>query len=449
MPTGAAGPIRPYSGNRAYWEYRGHPVLLLGGSKTDHIFLLDDLEEHLDEIAAAGGNYVRCTMSQREGIDVKPHRLRPDGHFDLDVWNDDYWQRFEYMLRWTAEREIIVQIEVWDRFDYSREFWLHSPWRPDNNVNYTEADSGLAPEYPEHPTSDLQPFFHSIPGMPRYRPELDLIRAHQERFVHKMLSCSLAHGHVLYCMDNETSTPIEWGRYWIDHIRARAAEAGAEIYLTDMFDDVYKAEESTKFRHQLDSPQVYDFLDISQINSSNFGETHWQRLQWIFGEAKTHVRPLNNTKIYSDGYYSFGTGGPQDGVERFMRNLIAGCASVRFHRPDAGIGLNAKAKAAIGAVRTVESLMRMWELAPRMDLLSNRAYNAAYLAAKPGEKYFLYFPYGEAVDLSLEGHPGHCALKWVDVNTGGWGPAERLEGGGTVTLTPPDSGGWIAAIVRE
>lgn len=448
MSATTEGPIRPYVNNRTYWEYRGQPVLLLGGSKTDHIFLLEDLEDHLDEIAAVGGNYVRCTMSQREGVELKPHRLLLDGRFDLDQWNEEYWQRFQNMLCWTAEYRIIVQIEVWDRFDYSNEFWRHSPWRPDNNVNYDEAESGLAPEYPRHPSDDRQPFFHSIPGMPRYRPELDLIRAHQERFVDKMLSFSLRHDHVLYCMDNETSTPSDWGKYWIRHIRRRAAEAGAEVYVTDMFNDVHEAEKSAQFRHQLENVEDYDFLDISQINSRNFGEEHWQRLEWIVEQAKTHMRPLNHTKIYSNGYYEFGTGGPQDGVERFMRNLIAGCASVRFHRPDAGIGLNAKAKAAIKTVRTVESLMKMWELTTRMDLLSNRTYNAAYLAAKPGEKYFLYFPYGDSVDLSLAGHSGAFTVKWVDVNTGDWGPAERVEGGDMVTITPPDPGGWIAAIVR-
>ena len=57
--------IRPYSGNPTYWEYKGKPVILLGGSKTDHIFLLDDLEDHLDEIHEVGGNSVRNTMSQR------------------------------------------------------------------------------------------------------------------------------------------------------------------------------------------------------------------------------------------------------------------------------------------------------------------------------------------------------------------------------------------------
>ena len=51
---------------------------------------------------------------------MKPHKLLPDGTFDLDQWNEEYWLRFQHMLEWTAERDIIVQIEVWDRFDYSQ-----------------------------------------------------------------------------------------------------------------------------------------------------------------------------------------------------------------------------------------------------------------------------------------------------------------------------------------
>src|SRR4030042_1672919 len=56
--------IQPWSKNPRYWQYQGKPVLLLGGSKTDHLFLAEGLKEHLDEIHAAGGNYVRNTMSQ-------------------------------------------------------------------------------------------------------------------------------------------------------------------------------------------------------------------------------------------------------------------------------------------------------------------------------------------------------------------------------------------------
>jgi len=104
-----ANRIKPYAKDPRYWQYRGKPLLLLGGSKTDHIFLLDDLKEHLDEIAKAGGNYVRCTMSQREGLDLKPHKHLGDGRFDLNRWNDEYWKRFANCLVWCDERDIIIR----------------------------------------------------------------------------------------------------------------------------------------------------------------------------------------------------------------------------------------------------------------------------------------------------------------------------------------------------
>ena len=88
------GHIRPYDKNPRYWQYEGQPVLLLGGSKTDHIFLAEGLQDHLDEIAAVGANCVRNTMSQREGVDLKPHQRLPDGKFDLDQWNSDYCASF-------------------------------------------------------------------------------------------------------------------------------------------------------------------------------------------------------------------------------------------------------------------------------------------------------------------------------------------------------------------
>ncbi|MFO7917844.1 MAG: hypothetical protein R6V13_07180, partial [Anaerolineae bacterium] len=253
--------IRPYEKDPRYWQYRGEPVLLLGGSATDHLFLLDGLQEHLDEIAAVGGNYVRNTMSQREEVERKAHKLRPDGTFDLQRWNPGYWERFERMLRWTAERDIVVQIEVWDRFDYSQDNWQHSPWNPGNNVTYTYEETGLAPEYPLHPGRDVHPFFHTIPDMEDYRPPYDLIRDYQERFVTKMLSYSLPHGHVLYCMDNETSTDPVWGQYWIRFIRARAEELGANVYTTDMFDDAWKAEDSAHCPVLFAEPDLYTFVD--------------------------------------------------------------------------------------------------------------------------------------------------------------------------------------------
>jgi len=468
--------IKPYAANPRYWQYHGKPVLLLGGSKDDSLFQIPGLKNHLDEIQAAGGNYIRNTMSDRRskktsqgsggtevfGYEVYPFKQLPSGKYDLNQWNNEYWKRFANMLKWTHERDIIVQIEVWDRFDFTdfrgANHWRQHPYNPTNNINYTSENSGLATEYSKnHPGRDVQPFFHTIPGMDKYQPKYDTIRRYQERFVDKLLSYSLPYGNVLYCMNNETSSSPKWGRYWIKFIRHRAQELGVDAYTTDMFDNGFTPEESQEIRLSFDQPDIYNFIDISQVNSRSYNEDHWDKLMWYSREIKKYPRPLNNTKIYGSGYKTFGTGAPEDGVERFWRDLFSGCASVRFHRPDSGNGLNDFAKGSIKAARTLEGLVKFWELTPRMDLLSHRQSNEAYLVAKPGEAYALYFTNGGSVDVDLSGATKSFDVTWLSISmgipvqtsaTGRYRLMDKtVDRGSAVTFSAPYKGPWVVAIV--
>ncbi|MFP4250752.1 MAG: hypothetical protein ACLFU7_13915 [Armatimonadota bacterium] len=441
--------IRPWNEDARYWQYRGEPVLLIGGSREDNLFQIADLEEQLDLLASVGGNQIRNTMSDRDEGDVYPYARLEDGRYDLDQWNEEYWDRFRRLLQLTHERDIFVQIEVWDRFDLSRDNWLRHPYRPSNNVNYTAEQTGLADAYPDHPGRDVQPFYHSIPGMEEYQPEYDRIRGYQERFVARMLSHSLPYGNVLYCMNNETSTDPRWGQYWMAFIKERAAEAGVDVFVTDMFDDGYRPEQSRNIRLVLDHPELYDFIDISQVNSRNFGEDHWRRLRWVVDQAAEHPRPINHTKIYSAGETGFGSGTPQDGIERFWRNLLAGSASSRFHRPTSGIGINEIAQACIRSARLVEERVRFWQIEPRIDLLGNREENEAYLACSPGEAYVLFFCRGGSVSLDLSGHQGRFNGQWLDITAGRWAEPFEVSGGGAETLTAPGEDPWVAVVTRQ
>ncbi|MHC4085634.1 MAG: DUF6298 domain-containing protein [Planctomycetota bacterium] len=362
---------------------------------------------------------------------------------------ENLWNRFSNCLKWCSQKDIIIQIEVWDRFDFAQEHWQISPWRPANNVNYTSEQSGLANNYPAPAWRDRQPFFHTMAAMSRYRKQYDIVRQFQEKFVARMLSYSLKYPNVLYCMNNETSTPQQWGQYWMKFIKKAAAEKGVEVYVTDMFDDVWKPQSSAKLKQAFDNPKLYPFIDISQVNSRSFNQDHWNNLMWIMGRAKKHPRPLNNTKIYSDGQTTWGSGTPKDGVERFWRDLIAGAASCRFHRPGGGIGLNDTAKACILSARKAESLVKFWQVRPRMDLLSNRQDDEAYLAAEPRRQYVLFFTDGGSVGLNLKGGRDRFQLRWIDVRTGNWADKKTITGGKVVTINAPDKGPWVAAIVRQ
>ncbi len=433
--------IRPWEKNPRYWQYRGKPVLLLGGSKDDSLFQIPDLERHLDEMAAVGANYIRNTMSDRPDHDfeVYPFKQRPDGKYDLEQWNDEYWQRFENMLRWTAERDIIVQIEVWDRFDHSTRNWEPNPYNPKNNVNYTYEQSGFAEHYPDHAGTNKQPFFFTTPA----QRNNTVVFKYQQRFVDKMLSYSLKYDHVLYCMDNETSGEEAWGAYWADHIHRRAKEAGKQVCVTEMWDawDL-KADEH---KRTLDHPERYDFADVSQNNQKK-GQEHWDNFQWVRARVAAKPRPLNTVKTYGADGGRFGNN--RDGLERFWRHIIGGAAAARFHRPDSGLGLSEPAVAALKAARRLESLIKLWEVEPANHLLSDRAENEAYLAARPGTAYALYFTDGGSVGLNLEDAPGRFEARWIDIGTGEWGKRETLDGGRVVTLSAPAKGHWVAAILR-
>lgn len=436
------GRIRPYEADPRYWQYQGKPVLLLGGSEDDNLFQLPHLREHLDAIRAAGGNYIRNTMSDRKdrGFEVYPFRQLDDGRYDLDEWNDEYWQRFANMLRWTEEREIIVQIEVWDRFDYSRGNWTMHPYNPKSNVNYTYEESGFAEEYPDHPGQNKQPFFFTTPDQRNNQ----VVLPYQQRFVDRMLSLALRHDHVLYCMDNETSGEEEWGAYWAEYIRGRAREAGTEVCVTEMWDDWdIKAD---RHRRTLDHPERYQFADVSQNNQMK-GQTHWENFQWVRRYIADNPRPLNTVKTYGADGGRFGN--TQDGIERWWRHVIGGAAAARFHRPDSGIGLTEPAVASLRAARELESVSRLWEMEPANELLTDREENEAYLTAAPGEAYALYFTNGGAVGLDLAGHAGTWRLQWISIATGEWAGEDEITGGAVAATAAPGPGGWVGVVTRK
>ncbi len=440
--------LRPYTENPRYWQYKGNPVLLLGGSGDDNLFQYPGLEEHLDLLQSVGGNYIRNTMSSRDSGNYWPFYQQQDGNYDLERWNDTYWNRFESLLKLTNERDIIIQIEVWDRFDFSRDPWKLNPFNPASNVTYTEAECGMEMDYPKHPAQDLQPFFHSVPDMPLYKPELDIVRKYQENFVDKLLSYSLNYGNVLYCMDNETSTPQAWGKYWMKFIREKAGDK--KVFTTDMFDRFFSPHLCEACMDAMESPTVYEFLDVSQINSRTVNQVHWDTLSWVIQHRDLYaLRPVNCVKVYGGMNSTWGSGSEEDGIERFLRDVIGGCAAVRHHRPLHGNGLNAKSQASIQSVRKVETMVKMWEMKPQLELLSDREDDEAYLTAKRGEKYVILFPEGGNVTLDLSDSPGHFSGRWISIESGKWGKHFSLKGGNLTGVETPGSGGWFAVITRN
>ena len=441
--------LQPWKGNAWYWSYRGKPVLLLGGSDDDNLFQWPKkrLLPQLERLQKAGGNVIRNTMSDRKdkGFERYPFRQLDSGKYDLDHWDDVYWARFDRMLSETAKRDIFVQIEIWDRFDYvdhkGTNHWKIHPYNPSNNVNFTYEQSGFDKKYPDHPGKNKQPFFFTTPK----QRNNEVVLKYQQRFVNKLLDHTLKHGHVLYCMDNETSSAEEWGRYWAQFVKQRASRENKTVYVTEMRDDWNLAGEGHK--QTFDHPELYDFVDVSQ-NNHNKGQKHWDNFLKVQKYLAGKPRPMNTTKTYGATGNKFGHN-DQDAIERFWRHLLAGAASVRFHRPDAGLGLNDKAVACIQAARKLEALIPLWSIGPASELLSQRDANEAYVAADKGRSYAVYFPSGGEIKLDLTAAKGQFMVHWINIESGKLGKQEEIMGGSAIALSPPNSNNWVAAIVAR
>jgi hypothetical protein len=460
--------IQPYAKNPRYWQYERKPVMLLGGNKWDSPFFVQDQKSVYDDLQAAGGNYLRYILKQRQGdggratklVRIFPFRKLSNGKCDLNQWSDDYWNRFSNGLRMCRDRKIIVQITLWDRFDFYMREWEISPWNPKNNVNYTRSESGLANSYPTRPGKDTNPFMKTVPTMQNNTVVLDF----QKKLIGKMISITLNHNNVLYSMGNEGNLgQKKWDQWWCDFIRNKASAAGKTIYTTTMFD-------GQNWKSVVNNPGTYTYVEGSKVGSrwTKKGQTQYDvAVGLINGTNAKQVRPVNAVKIRTQKI-------KKHAQERLWRPLMAGFAALSHHRTNdgtytaggpnssddnnagntylyGGLGFEQDAKNNVKAMRAFTDVVVPWETSPRQDLLTNRAGDEAYLRAKVGEVYGLYFVDTGSVGLKLGGVSGTFRLRWIDIAKGGYtGEEQTLTAGSTVTITTPGStaGGWAAVIAR-
>ncbi len=429
--------LKNYEDNPYYWQYKDKPVLLLGGSVEDNLFQVKDLGKQLDLLADAGGNYVRNTMSSRDEGNVWPFKKTND-KFDLDQWNTEYWQRFEKFLKETSKRDIIVQIEIWATFDYYRENWNQdNPFNPANNITYSFEETNLPKEVNSHPTETENNFFWSVPAENNEK----VVLKYQQRYVDKILSYTFNYDNILYCMDNETSVTPEWGRYWAQYIKKKAREAGEEVYTTEMWDawELSHPQHDNTFNH----PDIYDFVDVSQ-NNHNCGQKHYKNAIKQRERIKDNPRPMNNVKIYG-GFGDYGS--VKNGVQRFWRNIFAGMASARFHRPESGIGINQKAQQMIISARKLLSKFNIFKSEPVNNLLKNKG--KAYILQDAGNTLVLYFPEKDSVILNESYKKKNIKISWLNIETGEWEKDEKVNSNGDITIKTPEKGQWVAVIKEE
>jgi len=473
--------IEIYPKNPAYWQYDGEPLMLLGGTDDEALFHwagnMELLLAQLDRLVDCGGNYVRCTMSVREGdnpaypVREQPYVKLASGKYDLDQWNGEFWRRLRVFLEQCKQRDIVVQIELWATHDLvhlkrtTPGVWPTHPLNPRNNVNY-----GFEPEtvFPRRPGGNLNDaFYQTIPALKHDQ----IVLRYQQAFIDKILSYALKFDNVLYCVDNEQRPqhPYQWGHYWAGYVQNQAAEQGKVVYVSEMLRDFTTPKDKSlsrtqrmvggKFASLFDHPEVYSFFELSETSTrfSDYDQL-WLNIEAIQRYTAKFPRPMTNIKVYGGGENS--TFRPRrETIHRFCELACAGRSAVRFHRPvragENGMGLNPAAQACLKAVRRFCDLIEPWRCKPNIDLLQDREQNEAYMLASPGVAYGILMTgsHGDGqVRLDVGDYPGAYALTWINLETGRPLKAKTLRVSGNVDMQIPAQGskyGWLAALVRR
>jgi hypothetical protein len=124
-----------------YWQYNGQRELLLGGWNHGHNPFIDHDNDNdkdkqgvsspeqiisaMDELAGAGGNYLRCVLDpgMAAGIQDFAFCAKTGTQYDLNSMTGPFWERLEMFISEAKKRDIIVQMEIWDRFDLIDGSW--------------------------------------------------------------------------------------------------------------------------------------------------------------------------------------------------------------------------------------------------------------------------------------------------------------------------------------
>jgi hypothetical protein len=452
--------IRPYSANPYYWQYKGKPILLIGASDKDNLWQWTgpQLTDHLDLMRSVGGNYVRNTMSDRNEGDIFAAKRLDDGRYDLEQWNDAYWERLRFFLEETHKRDIIVQLTLWDWFDLSGtgvygRFPVH-PLNPKNNVNWEPGTIKNAGD------------FYGGSLWHKNQPVLD----YQHRYIDKLMSIALRYDHVLFNINNESGLGAEWENYWAIYIKKAAERASKQIHVTSM-----QFAPGTSIRHVMTYPDLYSFAEVSQNNQDALGPVgrkHWENLLcWrkMIALSNKGPMPINNVKVYGQGVgLNTAAGTEKEAVERFWRNIFGGAASTRFHRPAMrsggawgwGIGLSERAQQTLRAVNMFLDEFDVFNAQPYEAISTVGNSVDCYALADMGKAYAVYFPGGRAtVHLDPWVYVKKVSVRWLDIAALSWSGEEIVEPkwdqyDGTswwgpqriLTLAPPNHRSYIALI---
>ncbi|MFW5752030.1 MAG: hypothetical protein ACOCW8_01690 [bacterium] len=162
LPSLNAQPIAVHPENPHYFIYKGKPIILISSSEHYGAILNKafDYKTYLETLAKDNLNYARIftgTYVEKPGdFGIEQNTLAPDSmqlivpwkrsdvpgyfyggnKFDLEQWDEAYFERLKDLLTVAAKNNIIIEITL---FSSQYRGWPFNPLHPTNNINGTDA----------------------------------------------------------------------------------------------------------------------------------------------------------------------------------------------------------------------------------------------------------------------------------------------------------------------
>ncbi|OQB13147.1 MAG: hypothetical protein BWY15_01947 [Firmicutes bacterium ADurb.Bin193] len=449
------GVLRAHSTNPRYFtDDTGKPIYLTGSHTWSNIqeYLGPDPDKkfdypsYLDWLEGYGFNFMRGWVWEEASYDnVATEKIyigplpyvrsgpgiAADGEakFDLDTFNQDYFDRLRERVVQAGERGIYVSVMLFNRWstnerpDAGKLAWNGHPFNKDNNINNIDGD-------PE-----------GLGGRMIHTLALPEVLKYQEHYVKKVIDTVGDLENVLYEIGNEhweDSGP--WQCYMVRFIKDY--EAGRLLQHPVGITSGGGAWRSLANQKVLDSPadwislrpeegMAYDTDPVAadgiKVNITDTDHI-WGlggNVDWVW---KSMTRGLN--PILMDPYE------PIYGMSDYTVESWK-AVNCRDHPTWEPIRRN------LAYAKTYAQRMELEAAVPRTDLATS-----GYCLAQYGQEYLVYIPEGREIAVNLGDERGEFAVEWLNPDNGETVCGDKIQTANEKTFINPFSNAAVLYIAR-
>ena len=335
------------------------------------------------------------------GLGAPPGSDNPTAKYDLEQFNQAYFDRLRQRVSGAGERGIYVSIMLFEGYgiQFTSEGWAWHPFNAGNNFNGIDGD----------PNGDGK-------GTETHTLQIPAVTTLQEAYVRKVIDTVNDLDNVLYEIANESiAGSIDWQNHFVNYIHEYEQTKPKQhpvLFTTPfpysgdaLWESSAEAVSPGAYSEQgsyAENPPASDGSKVVMLDSDHiFGCA--SNVPWIW---KSFTRGMN--VLYMDSYY----------------DDTPFCSP-----PSEDMRLN------LGYTN---------DYAQRMDLAhslpSGSLSSTGYCRANPGVSYLVYAPGGGAISLNLSAAAGSLNVEWFNRITGTASASGTVLGGSVTSLNPPFSG---------